>query len=58
MVAGGQLCLTDSRRLGVTCTCHNQHMSVRSFTQVFLICMGGDEGPWFVGMNHRKRVNS
>ncbi|KAG0586446.1 hypothetical protein KC19_2G091100 [Ceratodon purpureus] len=29
----GQLGLTDAGRLGVTCTCHGQHMSVAKFTQ-------------------------
>ncbi|KAG0625738.1 hypothetical protein M758_2G077300 [Ceratodon purpureus] len=29
----GQLGLSDAGRLGVTCTCHSQHMSVAKFTQ-------------------------
>jgi hypothetical protein len=33
-MAGGELCLTGTGRLGVVCSCHNVHMSVTKFTQV------------------------
>lgn len=34
-MAGGELCLTDTGRLGIICNCHSAHLSVSKFTQVF-----------------------